>query len=375
MLNINSNTIKLKNTIIFIIILFSFLVFGEDSLAVPTISGVSGTFSDGQTISITGAGFGANGPNIFLFDDFEKGINGNPLMSGYNSAQLGKWDKSEGNPKGIYSNLYKVSGSNSARFSYHNIESYNKPQLVAYWPTEDRTNTDVFISYWMLIPENTLIPGEDHPDGTNWKVTWLWANNYSWNDVVLPTSLGTNAWLIVGNNFPFVNWFDMEFTKGQWKKVAIWIKGSTTTNGQLHFWELTSRGVIQRVNRNNIVTMNSVSIGDGVYVPGYGRAPSYAFPTYDDIYIAIGPNARARIEIGNAPNYYNSTNLAISTVINWSDNSITATFRQGSFVNAQQAYLYVVDSDGNVNTTGYPITIGGAVDTTPPSPPTGLRVE
>jgi hypothetical protein len=42
----------------------------------------------------------------------------------------------------------------------------------------------------------------------------------------------------------------------------------------------------------------------------------------------------------------------------WSDGSIKITVNQGSFQAGETAYLFVVDSDGNVNPTGFPIVIG-----------------
>ena len=49
---------------------------------------------------------------------------------------------------------------------------------------------------------------------------------------------------------------------------------------------------------------------------------------------------------------------------------------RGSFANNNIVYLYVVDSNGNVNSIGYPITVGGGGggSDTPPSPPTSLRI-
>ena len=29
------------------------------------------------------------------------------------------------------------------------------------------------MSWWILIPEGTQIPGENNPDGTNWKNVWI----------------------------------------------------------------------------------------------------------------------------------------------------------------------------------------------------------
>src|SRR5574340_127762 len=56
---------------ILLIILFPVL-----SVAAPNPTGVSGTVSNGQSITVTGTGFGATGPNIRIFDDFETGTNG-----------------------------------------------------------------------------------------------------------------------------------------------------------------------------------------------------------------------------------------------------------------------------------------------------------
>ncbi|MEK6657594.1 MAG: hypothetical protein AABY58_09150, partial [Nitrospirota bacterium] len=48
----------------------------------------------------------------------------------------------------------------------------------------------------------------------------------------------------------------------------------------------------------------------------------------------------------------------------WSDTSITITLNQGSLANFNNAYLYVIDADGNVNTNGYLLSeVGGGGDT------------
>ena|GEM_PF-6087878 len=80
-------------------------------------------------------------------------------------------------------------------------------------------------------------------------------------------------------------------------------------------------------------------------------------PRFDDVYLATGPYAQARVEICNHSTYTTSTNCSIATVTLWSDTEITATLRQGSFANGEQAYLYVFDANGNVNSDGYPIII------------------
>lgn len=48
------------------------------------------------------------------------------------------------------------------------------------------------------------------------------------------------------------------------------------------------------------------------------------------------------------------------------------TVNQGTFENGEQAYLFVVDADGEIS-EGYPAVIGeGGSDTNPPGAPSGL---
>lgn len=61
------------------------------------------------------------------------------------------------------------------------------------------------------------------------------------------------------------------------------------------------------------------------------------------------------------------------TVTSWSASSIQATVRTGSFSNGT-AYLFVVDSDGNVS-SGYEVTVGsGSTPSLTISGVTGLGV-
>jgi len=89
-----------------------------------------------------------------------------------------------------------------------------------------------------------------------------------------------------------------------------------------------------------------------------------------DVYI---DNTQAHVFISNASsisNYLSRGSFAVNEtqVCNsWSASSITFTFNQGSFSSGAQAYLYVVDSSGGINATGYPIRIGGG--TTGGAPP------
>ncbi len=59
--------------------------------------------------------------------------------------------------------------------------------------------------------------------------------------------------------------------------------------------------------------------------------------------------------IGNAPTWGQSTIHDIEIPTAWSDTSISAVLHNDSLPSFSGAYLYVFDSDGNVNQNGYPL--------------------
>lgn len=93
---------------------------------------------------------------------------------------------------------------------------------------------------------------------------------------------------------------------------------------------------------------------------------------YDDIYLDF---TQARVELGNAPTWSGCTHREVQVPLEWSDSRIAVAVNRGSFSEGSQAYLYVVDSQGNVNSSGYPVTIGGDVDEGSPPKPPAVSVE
>src|SRR5262245_5388510 len=61
---------------------------GMAAQAAPTISGTSGTYSTGQSIQLSGSGFGSKSPAApYVWADFEGGGNPSPL------GQTSSWSK------------------------------------------------------------------------------------------------------------------------------------------------------------------------------------------------------------------------------------------------------------------------------------------
>jgi hypothetical protein len=70
-------------------------------------------------------------------------------------------------------------------------------------------------------------------------------------------------------------------------------------------------------------------------------------------------NTLSRVEVCNAATKSGSTHCEIQIpTTSWSATSLQITVNQGSFADGSTAYLYVADSTGAFNSTGFSVTFG-----------------
>src|SRR5574343_165202 len=313
-------------------------------VSVPIISSVSGTVSSGNVITISGSSFGSTGPNIILFDDFEKGTNGSIISLVAGSATVNQWSRDGGDPS---LTTYTTARAHSGTKSMQNIFDTTIEEPGNRMILDFSASTEVFYSFWTMIPTGRTVPGDGNPSGPNWKISWL-SGSGTWPDSDYIYS-GESWW-----------WSTSDWSKGQWKRLDGYHKGGQTT-GTVTLTELTSSGRIDRISGINTFTLLDGHSWTHMSIPGYGRGNTLnGMTAYDDVYFSIVTGARARVEIGNNSTYSVSTKLAIITPTSWNDTLIQATVRQGSFTNGS-AYLYVINANGAVNANGYPITIVSGV--------------
>lgn len=360
--------VNIKSTAFLLLLL---LIFPAIGVCAPSVSGVSGTVSNGQTITISGTGFGATGPNVVLFDSFENGGTGSNISTSTNSADIGNWNES-GSTSHTYSADYALSGSKTMKIDW--AARYGSGPKFRYSNVQ---NSDLLISWWQYMPTNKDVPGTNNTDGPNWK--WFWigdeTDGWPWGSDYVTTCLHATCYNTLGviaaddTAAPARDdgtWYTPSFKKGTWMRFTVAMKNATS-GGYIWNQEVSSAGHRVPFNLTNQVTAHSTDPWNVFTLPGYGRQDSNAAAYYDDVYVATGNGARARVEIGNASTYADSTNLALITPTSWSNTSVQATVRSGSFSNGG-AYLYVIDSSGVPNALGYPITVGGGgtPDTTAP---------
>lgn len=356
------------------------------SFAAPAITNVSGTLTHGSAVTITGSGFGMIGPNIRIFDDFEKGINESPISIAAGSAAVNHWDAISDVQMPKYSNAYSLSGGFSLRSDWSDNGEGEGGRYVEINSLNQAS--DIYFSWWQYLPIDRVVPGTSGGNGPNWKIYWIYGSPWPNDDfvsVLLTDSLPVTDWqsgyFLTGMAD---DWQDgridinsnqgstvTSFAKGIWHRYEVYLTAGLT-DGTLTMWEVDANQNRRQLGTNTGKTADTA--WDVLHFPGYGRGDANSQTYYDDIYVATGLGSRARVEIGNASTYDASSNLALVTPTSWSDTSIQADVRLGSFTTGT-AYLYVVDATGAVNETGYPVTVGGTPDTTPPAAPTGLGAQ
>jgi hypothetical protein len=87
-----------------------------------------------------------------------------------------------------------------------------------------------------------------------------------------------------------------------------------------------------------------------------GSAGNHDYYIYlDDMYI---DKSRARVELCSESTWAARAHCEIQPPTSWSATTAAVTINQGTFTSGTTAYVYLVDSDGVANATGYPVEIG-----------------
>lgn len=391
------NLLKKKTCqFVFLVMFFMLASFIPRTIfAVPSISSINGTVSNGQPVTISGSAFGSTGPIIAIFDDFEKGTNNNELSTLANSAAVNQWYRLENQGKNpVYSTYYANSGTKSAMIDWGTDNASEGGR----WFEADigSITSQVYVQYWFFVPIGGHVPGANSGGGPNWKLMLISGRPWPRSDYTQVILTDVNNWPMGAWGFICLSpWYDgsglTEMTSaiggyhdegycslnpsaGTWHRMEVFMSASSTGSGTMYTAEMNANQTRRIVgSSSNATTLHSGDSWNLVRFPAYGRGDSTSKTYYDDIYIATGSAAQARVEIGNNPTYSTCTKLAITTPTFWSNTSITTTIRTGSFKNGDIAYLYVIDANGLVNTQGYPIIVGGE-GWLAPNPPTGLRL-
>ena len=358
---------KLNLKIILTLALFLFLpnfVFGA-----PSISGVSGTIVDGQSVTISGSGFGIKMDAApILWENFDSGTNGQAI-GGWNG-----WVKYSGVNGGYLSNSSVYSGTLSA---YNRITGPSATDPI----TDSGFNTSNFFFeptdelYYSYVAK--FVSTGDSYGVDKWGRSNCAPNLYNgpgdmtiqFGQVTFNTGTATNDVLIADGGLS--KWVQTRYS--DWTRHEMYKKLSTpgVADGMAQFkLGYTVRTYSNIVTREEGFSFQITNIILGLMFANSRNDGDHRMYV-DDVYV---DNTRARVEVCFGDTWDNRGNCDIQIPSAWSATSNTITINQGSFSDGDSAYLYVVDENGEVNETGYPITFSSSGEISIINSPTGLGV-
>jgi chitodextrinase len=379
----------------FVLFCSSFL-FTFKVLAAPGIVNINGSVENGQTVSISGSGFGTKSQATpEAWDNFEAGVPGQNI-SGKNPLVGPAWSAFGGSP--VYTSAVTRPGTESSRSGLHvfnrnqqtsslEFNGVHSQYYFTYWFRYDRV-----VNKWPRQFKPWYIDGNvnENPQfysgyGSPQSMASCGGSDASYRTQINDSYNGVDYH--GGTLYGGPGWDELV---GRWVRMEVLVTESSlgVSNGSFHVWTHMPDGIRSTVSTNNVVTRSSPNHWDqlyiGFYVPNDDLVTpcctsgcTYNYTVYDndsnvytdDVYI---DNTPARIEIGNASTWDACTRREIQIPSSWSDNSIQATINQGSFANGSTVYLFIVDSN-NVPSVGYPVVLGGNnSDIVAPSTPAGL---
>ncbi len=324
--------------------------------AAPSVNSADGTFSQGQSINISGSGFGTKPTAAPVLWDTVDNIPSYSGLSDGNSIPVGgsnPWPSPYGNSSGKNYVKYNTNdgqrGVSSAQYKATNQTTAYLDGLT--WPATGYT----YVSWWWKTDTN--VGGGDHSskflrmsdasDEVNRTFSWTQRQDY-----VYDTSSSCD--FVNQYGVDFQNYCsDFSYTYSQ--PVNTWVFFEAWFNSKNQTYTLRMNGSKIRTTSYSPGTTSFNELWK-IGFDGGGNSPPSITWWMDDIYV---DNSFSRVMLGNAPTYDSSTHFEMQPLSSWSEGSITAKFNQGSFANGATAYIYIIDASGAVNSNGYPITIGG----------------
>ena len=364
----------------FFLYIFSILLlFGFNSAYSEPLISTVGTIINGQAVTITGSDFGSKttaAPIAWTGSEIDAGIIGNNAsLTGFSQISV-----SEVNAK--FSGTQSHTGK-SILFDYDRTDNWSQFMLDM-----GSGQTTVFVSMWVRLEYSDtcdkyqwkswrLRSGTDyaHNNGTTILNDWWYSeSSESWfNSGNVQSYYNSGTWGGGINGTPDQMLFDT------WQRIEGYYVASTPSTANGVTW-------LRRVGRSgdmlassSLITRNSndplwryIRFGQAYSNPTACGTETGGLKVYlDDIYV---DNTQARIEIGNNSIWSNCTHREIQIPSAWSSTSVTATVNQGSFTDGQQAWVFVVDSNGEVS-SGKEITFGESSSSNVPVAPTNLEIQ
>lgn len=335
--------------------------------AAPSISGTSGNWITGGSVTVTGSSFGSTGAPDLLMDDFQSAsgviISGSvsrtpPVRTGFfasTTLQYGCAGSACSSHNYFTATTNPLPGQTKfARTSFDTFNSWNQSVSI------DMSPSTLYSSYyWRRTPIDGHI-------GRQFK-TWVGYAVISGNSVdrnYFSAGLGTSE----GGEEPSFRqhvsgvseqWFNTQSTEctNSWCRIENYIRYSNGSTGQWDSSIHTSTGV-ETINRSNIQTTSDQTPVNHDFIGAYfdlntaGTGTSHVDSA--KFVLSLTPS---RVELCTGSTWANRGTCDYQRPTSWSTTSVTIVPDTLRWSSGQTAYAYLCDSTDSCSTTGFAITI------------------
>jgi len=378
-------------------LLFALAVLPCLAVAQPSISGVTGNFDHGDTIIITGSGFGTKDPaEPWLWENFDDGVDGAKVD--FDDPVVGSWTHiSYGGPTVGYNVYYldddPYSGNMAAVETVNVGATFSERGLQTNWVTGDAGGAARygFASFKFKAIYSNGGYDVGGPSGTHGALKLLRMmshKNYSNCDNVHPyglpnvyyAELGEAASWRAATNIPSMRGQQISAHAatvehmGEWLGVSLWVDCGTPYNadgaaGSEFCGDVTNTGTIQMQYDESPFTNcdpQPEGVRNALFCPSMSlHDNSWIRVHWDDCY-ADSTQARVVIVDGNTIGSGTAHNMQLPIL--WADDSISVIVNTGRFEEESDAWLYVFDRDGDIS-NAYQFEVGGSGVQAPDDPP------
>lgn len=284
-------------------------------------------------IEVTGSGFG-KGPKVVFFDDFQAADDGARL--GEADIRIGTFNATR---PAIYTTYDGISGEKGLLIRERNADGTSN--LLQTEVVFDPTGEALF-HYAVHVPSGNTWPyvtngnTASFGDTSSWKFIWLMSGSKGSSesgifDTCLPTHVGQGLMSLAGNDGgfsadKFINWWDWHGVN----HITVAIEKSkvaTENNVGSIYWRTINQAFKRREKTYSEVALQKAGVDvnfDRVKIPGWVRQdPNDGFNAiYDNIYVAVGENSKARIEVTDRKDPAEATFVIVIPPISWADDKV-----------------------------------------------------
>ncbi|BCA79506.1 hypothetical protein [Desulfuromonas sp. AOP6] len=338
------------------------LFLSQAAFAAPTVNAVNSVTN--SSLVIQGAGFGIKVPaEPLLWENFERGVDGSFLAT---DPKWKNYSMNATNPKYSAAMVYSGNLAGHGRAFPNSPAPGNEEDCSAYFTFDGQDA--LYASYYSYVKLGGPFQGTGKFARFNSQSAYTGVPSFITQTTAAAYSYPT---INTGSGGPTFHNIGFKMAQNKWNRMEMFEFLSTpggAKNGIVELNENNGPNLIP-ASFDGITRASGISSKLNIFLLPLMWAnltgENYADMYVDDVYIDI---TRARVEIGNAINWHDCTTREVQIPSAWTNNSITVSLNLGRLKEDEKKFLFVVDSNGDMNTIGFPVTINGSGEVDPITP-------